>query len=253
MSDNGPYDDGNGSPTPWGYWTGGGDAGSYWVEEAPPANAGYVPVNYGGGDAGISTSWEPVAPVAPGASPLDYGSWSAPDPGSVPSYADNTALVNSLYRELLGRDADPTGLSVNKGMSADTIRQSILASAEYRARQGSGGGGGSTPFVPVNPAAPASGGGGGGITRNPVATLNTNLGTNPGLMPVNPYFQTTNDVQSQYSWAPRSEANPLQAGQQNWGIQQPNRGFDVNQFIAEMLGPQNQSQAAKLPTPFPGR
>jgi hypothetical protein len=72
-------------------------------------------------------------------------------------------------------------------------------------------------------------------------------------MPVSPYFQTTNDVQSQYSWAPRSEANPLQAGQQNWGIQQPNRGFDVNQFIADMLGPQNQSQAATLPTPFPGR
>ena len=99
----------------------------------------------------------------------------------------------------------------------------------------------------------AGGGGGGSIGQNPMVTLNTKLGMNPGLMPVNPYFQTTNDVQSQYSWAPRSEANPLQGGQRNWGIQQPNQGFNVDQFISEMLGPKAQAQTNMLPTPYPGR
>jgi hypothetical protein len=239
------------TPTPWGYWTGSGDAGAYWVEEPAPENAGYNQVVTGGGDAGSNISWEPVQPSSP-SQPLDYGQWQAPagavNPGSAGIGADG---LNALYREILGRDADASGIATFGGMSAADARRYLLDSAEYKARMGGSAGGGSTPFVPVNPSAPA--GGGGRIGINPAAVLNTNLGTNPGLMPVNPYFQTTNDVQNQYSWAPRSEANPLAAGQQNWGIQQPNRGFDVNQFIAEMLGPQNQSQAAKLPTPYPGK
>ena len=42
--------------------------------------------------------------------------------------------INSLYGSMLGRAPDPTGIAVNKGQSADTIRQSILASPEYKNR-----------------------------------------------------------------------------------------------------------------------
>jgi hypothetical protein len=41
------------------------------------------------------------------------------------------ADINSLYQELLGRAPDPTGIAANAGASADTIRESILASPEY--------------------------------------------------------------------------------------------------------------------------
>jgi hypothetical protein len=39
--------------------------------------------------------------------------------------------INSLYQELLGRAPDPTGIAANAGASAETIRESILASPEY--------------------------------------------------------------------------------------------------------------------------
>jgi len=42
--------------------------------------------------------------------------------------------INSLYGSMLGRAPDPTGIAANKGQSADTIRQSILASPEYKNR-----------------------------------------------------------------------------------------------------------------------
>ena len=42
--------------------------------------------------------------------------------------------INSLYKSMLGRAPDPTGIAVNRGQSADTIRQSILASPEYKNR-----------------------------------------------------------------------------------------------------------------------
>jgi hypothetical protein len=40
--------------------------------------------------------------------------------------------INSLYKSMLGRAPDPTGIAANRGASANTIRQSILASPEYR-------------------------------------------------------------------------------------------------------------------------
>jgi len=42
--------------------------------------------------------------------------------------------INSLYGSMLGRAPDPTGIAANRGASADTIRQSILASPEYKNR-----------------------------------------------------------------------------------------------------------------------
>jgi hypothetical protein len=42
--------------------------------------------------------------------------------------------INSLYGSMLGRAPDPTGIAANRGASADTIRQSILASPEYKKR-----------------------------------------------------------------------------------------------------------------------
>ncbi|MHB0820135.1 hypothetical protein ACYCFK_17895 [Stutzerimonas stutzeri] len=48
----------------------------------------------------------------------------------------SNAAVNQAYQDLLGRDADPTGLGiygplVNKGMTADSLRSAIMASKEY--------------------------------------------------------------------------------------------------------------------------
>jgi hypothetical protein len=51
-----------------------------------------------------------------------YEAYHAPAPA---------ADINSLYQELLGRAPDPTGIAANAGASADTIRESILASPEY--------------------------------------------------------------------------------------------------------------------------
>jgi len=42
--------------------------------------------------------------------------------------------INSLYKSMLGRAPDPTGIAVNRGHSADTIRQSIMESPEYKNR-----------------------------------------------------------------------------------------------------------------------
>ena len=251
MSDSDYNYDTNPTPTPYGYWGGGGDAGATWVENPVPENAAYTPVYSGGGDAGTTTTWTPVSPETNPT--LNYGEWT---PTTASGQPDNSPEINALYRELLGRDADPTGLSVNRGMSADTIRQAIMESPEYRARMG----GGATPVTPVTgPVTPVSPGGVGGASSSgavPITggvALNTRLGTNPGLMPVNPYYATTSPVQNQYSWAPRSEANPLQGGQPSWGIQQPTQSFDVNRFIQTMLNPQVQSAVTNLPTPYPGR
>lgn len=66
-----------------------------------------------------------------GASPSDMqgtGSYGE-DENGVPN--EN---INTLYGQMLGRAPDPTGIAVNRGQSADTIRQSILASPEYKNR-----------------------------------------------------------------------------------------------------------------------
>lgn len=186
------------TPTPWGYWTGSGDSGSYWVEEAPPENSGYRPEVTGGGDAGTTTTWVPVEPTSP-TQVIDYGNWETPE---------------------------------------DTRRNQQAAQA-LQAQQ--------AQAAPVSaPVAPF-------IARNPAAILDTSATASPVFQPAQPYYQTTNDIQSQYAWAPRSAAQPLAGGIPNWGKQQPTQAFDVNQFIAEMLGPKAQAQTATLPTPYPGK
>ena len=50
--------------------------------------------------------------------------------GSVPVKED----INTLYGSMLGRAPDPTGIAANRGASANTIRQSILESPEYKNR-----------------------------------------------------------------------------------------------------------------------
>ena len=120
-------------PSPYGYWSGGGDAGATWVETAPPANAGYVPVTTGGGDAGTTTTWEPAPAPAPAP---DYGNWAPP-----PSYTpDWTQTVNNIYQQMLGRQPDPSGMAtftnlLNLGWSDEQIRGAISSSAEYQQRQ----------------------------------------------------------------------------------------------------------------------
>jgi hypothetical protein len=86
------------------------------------------------------------------------GSAAVPVAGSAGAVAGaTTSDINRLYRELLGRDADPTGLAANKGASLEVIRRSIMNSAEYKAK---------------NPgAAPASGGTSGGAGADVITQL----------------------------------------------------------------------------------
>jgi hypothetical protein len=186
------------SPTPYGRWeySGNADAGSYWVEESAPENAGYAPTYSGGGDAGTNVIWNPVEPSAP-TQQINYGNWE-------------TAQDRQRNEEIA------------KIVAAQQAQQAV---------------------APVAPT----------VFRNPAATLNTSATQSPVFNPAQPYYQTTNDVQNQYAWSPRSAAQPLQQGIPNWGAQQPSAAFDVNRFITEMLGPKNQSQTATLPTPYPGR
>lgn len=77
-------------------------------------------------------------------------------------------------------------------------------------------------------------------------------GLNPGLMPVRPYYQTTNELQDPYYWgrtpyiATAEDIGKLQnipgapAQSFGWNAKLPN--FDVNKFIQQTITPQ-QSQA----------
>lgn len=67
---------------------------------------------------------------------MDSAEYKAKNPGAAPPGGGgaNTSDINRLYRELLGRDADPTGLAANTGASAEAIRKSIINSAEYKAK-----------------------------------------------------------------------------------------------------------------------
>jgi hypothetical protein len=82
-----------------------------------------------------SIQQEQPAAVAPPVAP------PAAMPQPVQSAGEQQAqVVNDLYREILGRDADPEGLSakvneMRKGQSANDIRNILLASPEYRNRQ----------------------------------------------------------------------------------------------------------------------
>ena len=64
--------------------------------------------------------------------------------GSGGAAGATNADINRLYRELLGRDADPTGLVANAGASLDVIRKSIMDSDEYRSKSAGGGGTGTS-------------------------------------------------------------------------------------------------------------
>lgn len=52
--------------------------------------------------------------------------------------------VGAIYRELLGREADPSGLQTYGSWSPEKVRRSIMASPEYQSR----GGGAAAPFDP---------------------------------------------------------------------------------------------------------
>jgi hypothetical protein len=49
-------------------------------------------------------------------------------------FVDNTANITRLYQEILGRDPDPTGLAIHRGLSDDEIRAGLISSQEYKGR-----------------------------------------------------------------------------------------------------------------------
>ena len=72
-----------------------------------------------------------VAALLPQATSLQS---SVPAPPAQPALANAQAQVNNMYRNVLGRDADPTGLAfwsnaIASGRSAESIYQDFLASA----------------------------------------------------------------------------------------------------------------------------
>jgi hypothetical protein len=79
-------------------------------------------------------------------------------------------------------------------------------------------------------------------------------GLNPGFIPTQPYYATTNDVQSKYTWnqhpymqtaADLSHFNEVPgATAQPWGIQHGPEPFDVNTFIKNTINPAYTAAAA---------
>jgi hypothetical protein len=79
-------------------------------------------------------------------------------------------------------------------------------------------------------------------------------GVNPGFMPTQPYYATTNDVQSKYTWnqhpymqtpADFAHFNEVPgATAQPWGIQHGPEPFDVNTFIKNTINPAYTAAAA---------
>lgn len=49
-------------------------------------------------------------------------------------FVDNTANITRLYQEILGRDPDPTGFAIHRGLSDDEIRAGLISSQEYKGR-----------------------------------------------------------------------------------------------------------------------
>ena len=88
-------------------------------------------------------------------------------PGGGGTGTITTGQVNQLYMELLGRPGAEQYLSgwVDSGMTLDQIRQAIMESPEYQARQGTtGGGGGGTGTTGGGGGTTGTTGGGGGTT-----------------------------------------------------------------------------------------
>ena len=91
----------------------------------------------------------------------------SPDDMVYAEFPVTTGQVNQLYMELLGRPGAEQYLSgwVDSGMTLDQIRQAIMESPEYQARQGTtGGGGGGTGTTGGGGGTTGTTGGGGGTT-----------------------------------------------------------------------------------------
>lgn len=110
--------------------------------------------------------------------------------------------------------------------------------------------------------AKASSGTGSGTFTTPQVDIPelTQGGVNPGMLPINPAYATTNDVQSQFNWGKQpyvASAADLVARQNQlpsttthgWGLQQAQQPFDVNAFIAKTINPA--AAAALAGAPFP--
>jgi uncharacterized protein (DUF2147 family) len=79
------------------------------------------------------------------------------------------------------------------------------------------------------------------------------------MLPVEPMYKTTNDVQSQYFWGKQPYAatyadigkrNDIPgAPKQGWGLQEAQKPFDVNAFIAQTINPGAAAAIAGAPYP----
>jgi len=90
-------------------------------------------------------AWNTPAPApAPAPAAESAPAYSAPasEPAPEPTYtppAPAQQTINDLYKEILGRDVDPSGAAswggaLASGMSVDQIRAGLTSSPEYQAR-----------------------------------------------------------------------------------------------------------------------
>jgi len=89
------------------------------------------------GDAG--GTWNGVYPDGSTISGGGYGGVEGRGTNNIPYEGVTIADVDSIYQDVLGREADSAGRDywINSGMTADEIRNSIMQSEEYQANQAS--------------------------------------------------------------------------------------------------------------------
>lgn len=119
--------------------------------------------------------------------------------------------------------------------------------------------GGTTPTTPVTPVTPIfpiitpttptpGGGGGGGYTPTPggpIQAINLPGGLNPGFMNPTPFYNTTNDAQSKFSWGARAfQPGPTFDANLYNSAPAPETPYGIQQ-IAEPLSPEQFARAAQ--------
>ena len=161
----------------------------------------------------------------------------------------NPDLLGAITR-LGSAGLEALGLGgLTPGQIATMVAAGVLAPAVIAALTGQQPSTEPAGYEPLAPAAPS--------TYVPPALARPGL--NPGLITPVKAYNTTNPVQSQYSWEVKPYMQTaadlanynINSATQAWGLQQPRAPVDINELIRGAVNPQTRAAAqGTIPTPF---
>ena len=161
----------------------------------------------------------------------------------------NPDLLGAITR-LGSAGLEALGLGgLTPGQIATMVAAGVLAPAVIAALTGQQPATGPAGYEPLGPAAPS--------TYVPPSLARPGL--NPGLITPVKAYDTTNPVQSQYSWEVKPYMQTaadlanynINSATQAWGLQQPRAPVDINELIRGAVNPQTRAAAqGTIPTPF---